>query len=101
MTEGIERGERTPFKMDTETIPDGVDIALAGQRTALIQGFRDGVIDAEDAMRSLLGLYWDTQSIASGETRIYLMASSYEFPVEAGLSMDIANAIWHEAMPNQ
>ena len=75
--------EMTPFKMETEVIPDGVDAMLAGRRTDIIGAYRDGEAAAATTYEALEHLYWSTQLTANDKTRIYLRESSYSFPVEA------------------
>lgn len=86
----------SPFRMETELIPAGVDLRLAGQRTALIEQWRNGEVDAATAYRNLEHLYWKNQQSINGETGVYLRETSYQFPVEAGLSMDESSEIYLE-----
>ena len=85
------------FAMNTELIPAGVDLELAGRRSKLIEAWRAGQASAEDTYYDLEKLYWDTQQSTNGETNVYLRQSAYQFPVEAGMSLDEADAIIEKA----
>src|SRR4051794_8208559 len=88
--------EHTPYRMQTELIPAGVDLELAGQRSDLIEAFRRGQLEAAEAYRQLEHLYWRNQQTANSETCFYLRETAYAFPVEAGLSMDESEEIYLE-----
>ena len=89
--------ELTPFKMETEIIPAGVDATLAASRNALIEAYRRGEVAAAATYEALERLYWRTQSTAGDETRSYLRQSSYAFPAEAtDLSEVDADRIFQE-----
>lgn len=91
-------GNLPKFKMDTETVPEGVDPELAARRTTLIEAWRAGEATPEDTMRELMALYWDTQKTTNEATNSFLMQSSYAFPAEASVPMKVADAIYNESM---
>jgi len=86
------------FKMATDMIPEGVDIELAAQRTALVEGWRHGEATAEATFADLLDLYWVTQPHTDDQTRVYLMQSSYQFPAEAGIASEVASVIYRQSL---
>ena len=49
----------------------------------MIEAYRRGEAAAATTYEALERLYWSTQPTANDETRFYLRASSYGFPVEA------------------
>jgi hypothetical protein len=90
--------ERTPFRVDTEIVPAGVDLQLAGQRNRLIESWRRGEVAAENTMRDLLKLYWINQQRANDETRHYLIdGAACDFSIEADMDQDTADKLWVEA----
>lgn len=86
-----------PFRIDTESVPEGVDDRLAAERNRLIDLYRAREMTAEDTHFKLLQLYWQTQQSTNGETSVYLMEVSYMFPVEAEMSPDTAEEIYQAA----
>ena len=86
--------ETNVFRMETDVIPEGVNITLAGRRSSLIEQWRNGELDAESAYTALEHLYWQSQPTADDETRFYLRESSYQFPVEAGMDEHIVGSIF-------
>lgn len=83
--------------METDIIPAGIDIDLAGRRSHLIEAYRCNKVDAATTYKALESLYWSTQPTADDETRYYLRETSYAFPVEATeLSEDDADRIFQE-----
>ena len=83
-----------PYQMETALIPAGVDLTLAGRRTALIEQYRSGETDAAATYRNLEHLYWSTQPHADDITRGYLRETAYSFPVEANMDEDEVDAIF-------
>ncbi len=81
-----EHDEPTPFRIDTMIIPPEVDLDLAIERNKIIGAWRKQEITAVAAFESLERLYWSTQQHTNGETNIYLRSTTYEFPVEAGMT---------------
>ena len=89
--------ELPPFKMETDVIPAGIDIDLAGRRSHLIQAYRRGGVDAAETYEALEHLYWSAQPTADDETRFYLRETASSFPVEAtDLSEEDADRIFQE-----
>jgi tripartite-type tricarboxylate transporter receptor subunit TctC len=86
--------EPKPFRMETELIPADVDTALAGRRSALIEQWRNGELDAAAAFTALEHLYWQAQPTADDATRGYLRETAYMFPVEANMDPDVVDAIY-------
>jgi hypothetical protein len=89
-------GERPPFRMDTVIIPPGVDLDLAKERNAIINAWRKDEIDAESALESMMRLYWTTQQHTNGETNVYLMDVSWQFPVEAKIPVEESGRIYRD-----
>ena len=87
---------RPPFRMDTENIPPGVDLDLAIERNAIINAWRKEEVDAESALESMMRLYWTTQQYTTGETNVYLMDVSWQFPVEARIPVEASSRIYKD-----
>ncbi|MDB5163696.1 MAG: hypothetical protein JWS12_313 [Candidatus Saccharibacteria bacterium] len=86
------------FRIDTETIPDEVDVELATERNALIAHWRAGQAPPEATLRSLFDLYWRTQKHTNETTNVYLILSACQFPLEAGLPIAEVDRIYNEAL---
>ena len=86
--------EPPPYRIETDIIPAGVDTTLAGQRSALIERWRDGAVDAAATYTALEHLYWQNQPTADVTTRAYLRETAYCFPVESGMDEDLVDTLY-------
>lgn len=82
------------FKINTNIVPEKVDIGVATQRNRLIEAYREGKIQARPAYQALAALYFGNSKHQSSETRYYLMDMCPDFAVEAGMSFDEAHPLW-------